>query len=422
MYLVEVPGTRYVFAFPKDYVKEVMTIYFDNSATTKVRQEVVDAMMPYLMEQFGNPSSIHAVGRASHKAIATARKQVAELLGCSPVEVYFSACGTMSNNVAILGRARFVKANDLGKHVITTQIEHPSVMGPCKLLEGEGWKTTFLPVDGQGFVDPEVLRKAITKETSIVSIMWANNEIGTVQPIAKLAEVITEEAKKHGTEIFFHSDAVQASAKILIEVGNIPGLSSISISGHKFHAPKGIGALFLRKGVNIMPITFGGGQEKALLPGTEGLANVVALGKAAELAKADFDECTSRLKSMQRFLMDELSTLDGVRLTGPLDLDHRLPGHVSITVENAEGEALVMQLDMKGICASSASACHSGVIEPSHVLSALCLPCSQTKGSVRISLGRYNTQAECEKAIAVMKSVFTQSNPSQKSLAAGASK
>jgi cysteine desulfurase len=395
-----------------------MTIYFDNSATTKVRQEVLDAMMPYLMEQFGNPSSIHSVGRASHKAVATARKQVAALLGCSPTEIYFSACGTMSNNVAILGRARFVKANDLGKHIITTQIEHPSVMGPCKLLEGEGWKVTFLPVDSQGFVEPEVLRKAITKETSIISIMWANNEIGTIQPIAELAKVITEESAKHHTEIFFHTDAVQASAKVLIELGKIPGVSALSISGHKFHAPKGIGGLFLRKGVNIMPITFGGGQEKALLPGTEGLANVVALGKAAELAKAELDECSSRLKKMQRFLMDSLSSIDGVYLTGPVDLDRRLPGHVSITVENAEGEALVMQLDMKGVCTSSASACHSGVIEPSHVLSALRLPCSQTKGSLRISLGRFNTQDECAQAVDLIKTVLT---PSKKSLT-GASK
>lgn len=396
-------------------MKDVMTIYFDNSATTKVRQEVLDAMMPYLMEQFGNPSSIHSVGRASHKAVATARKQVAELLGCSPTEVYFSACGTMSNNVAILGRARFAKANNRGQHIITTQIEHPSVMGPCKLLEGEGWKVTFLPVDGQGFVDPEVLRKAITKETSIVTIMWANNEIGTIQPIAELGKVIAEESAKHGTEIFFHSDAVQACAKVLIELSKVPAISALSISGHKFHAPKGIGGLFLRKGINIMPITFGGGQEKALLPGTEGLANIVALGKAAELAKADMDECTKRLKEMQNYLMTELGAFEGVHLTGPTDLERRLPGHVSVAVENAEGEALVMQLDMKGICTSSASACHSGVIEPSHVLSALKLPCSQTKGSLRISLGRFNSTEECMKAIEVMRSVFSASKKSMAS-------
>jgi len=397
-----------------------MTIYFDNSATTKVRQEVVDEMLPYLLEQFGNPSSIHSYGRASHKAVAKARKQVAELLGCSPVEVYFSACGTMSNNVALLGRARFVNANGHGNHIITTQIEHPSVMGPCKLLEGEGWKATFLPVDGQGFVTPEVLRKAITKDTSIISIMWANNEIGTIQPIEELAKVIAEESAKHGTEIFFHSDAVQASAKVLIELSKIKEVSAVSISGHKFHAPKGVGGLFLRKGVNLMPITFGGGQERALLPGTEGLANVVALGKAAELAKAELSECSARLKKMQQFLMDELKGLDGVHLTGPTDLNKRLPGHVSIAVENAEGEALVMQLDMKGLCASSASACHSGVIEPSHVLSALHLPCSQTKGSVRLSLGRYNTEEECDKAVQLLKSVIAPTKK-EKGLA-GASK
>lgn len=399
-----------------------MSIYFDNSATTKVRQEVVDAMMPYLMEEFGNPSSIHSVGRNSHKAISHARKQVADLLGCSPTEIYFSPCGTMSNNVAILGRARFVKANDLGKHMITTQIEHPSVMGPSQLLEAEGWKVTFLPVCGEGFVDPEVLRKAITKETSIVSVMWANNEIGTVQPIVELAKVITEEAAKYGTEIFFHTDAVQASAKCLIDLSAAKGVSALSISGHKFHAPKGIGGLFLRKGVNIMPITFGGGQEKALLPGTEGLANVVALGKAAELARLDLEDCSSRLKELAEYLMDELVKIEGVHITGTRDLNRRLPGHVSIAVENAEGEALVMQLDMKGVCTSSASACHSGVIEPSHVLSALQVPCSQKKGSLRISLGRFNTKEECDKAIEVMRTVLRPKPVAKRSLAAGASK
>ncbi len=399
-----------------------MSIYFDNSATTKVRQEVVDAMMPYLMEEFGNPSSIHSVGRNSHKAIAHARKQVADLLGCSPTEIYFSPCGTMSNNVAILGRARFVSANGLGKHLITTQIEHPSVMGPCHLLEAEGWKVTFLSVDSEGFVDPEKLRKAITKETSIISVMWANNEIGTIQPIAELAKVATEEAAKHGTEIFFHTDAVQASAKVLINLSHIPGVSALSISGHKFHAPKGIGALFLRKGVNIMPITFGGGQEKALLPGTEGLANVVALGKAAELAHSDLNECSSRLKDLAEYLMNELVKIEGVQLSGTRDLSRRLPGHVSVTIENAEGEALVMQLDMKGVCTSSASACHSGVIEPSHVLSALGLPCSRTKGSVRISLGRFNTREECDKAVEIMRSVFRPKPVSNRTLAVGASK
>ncbi|MDZ4833819.1 MAG: cysteine desulfurase family protein [Candidatus Melainabacteria bacterium] len=399
-----------------------MSIYFDNSATTKVRQEVVDAMMPYLMEEFGNPSSIHSFGRNSHKAISHARKQVADLLGCSPTEIYFSPCGTMSNNVAILGRARFVKANGLGQHLITTQIEHPSVLGPSKLLEAEGWKVTYLPVCGEGFLNPEDLRKAITKETSIISVMWANNEIGTVQPIAELGQVVMEEAAKHGTEIFFHTDAVQASAKVLIDLSSAQGVSALSISGHKFHAPKGIGGLFLRKGVNIMPITFGGGQEKALLPGTEGLANVVALGKAAELARLDLEECCSRLKELAQYLIAELSQIEGVQITGTRDLDRRLPGHVSITVENAEGEALVMQLDMKGVCASSASACHSGVIEPSHVLSALQLPCSRTKGSLRLSLGRYNTKEECDKAVEVMRAVFRPKPASKKTLTAGASK
>lgn len=390
-----------------------MSIYFDNSATTKVRQEVIEAMVPYLSDNFGNPSSIHSHGRSSHKAVATARKQVAALLGASPAEIYFSSCGTMSNNVAILGRARFIKANDLGRHIITTQIEHPSIMGPCKFLESEGFKVSFLPVDQHGFVKLDALKNALTNETGIVSVMWANNEIGTLQPIIEIGEILKEHSEKIGREIFFHSDAVQASGKVPIDVHKA-GLSALSISGHKFHAPKGVGGLFLKKGVNVMPIMFGGGQEKAILPGTEGLANIVGLGKAAELAKAEMDNCCTLLKEMQQYLIEELTKLGACQLTGAPDIERRLPGHVSIAIENAEGEALVMQLDLKGLCSSSASACHSGVIEPSHVLTALHLPCSMTRGSLRLSLGRFNTMDECKQAVTLLQSVITD----RKSLAA----
>ncbi len=394
-----------------------MKIYFDNSATTKVRQEVIDAMLPHLCDNFGNPSSIHAVGRAAHQMISKARKEVAALLNASPAEVYFSSGGTVSNNVAILGRARFVRANNLGNHVITTQIEHPSVMGPCRYLEQEGFKVTYLPVDKQGFVEIDRFKKALSEDTCIVSIMWANNEIGTVEPIAELGAIIKEASDKFGKQIFFHSDAVQAAAKVPLDVERAQ-VHALSLSGHKFHAPKGAGALYLRKGFNVMPIIFGGGQEKGLLPGTEGLANIVGLGKAAELARVELDSNIARLKEMQRFLMDELSKFGRVQMTGPTDLERRLPGHISLAIENAEGEAIVMQLDLKGVCTSSASACHTGVIEPSHVLTALNLPCSLTKGSLRISLGRFNTMDECREALKALHAVLPNNTKEKKETAA----
>ena len=385
-----------------------MAIYFDNSATTRVRPEVIDAMLPFLTEGFGNPSSLHRTGRESFKAVATARKEVAELLGCSAAEVSFSPCGTMSNNLAILGRARFVEANGGGRHLITSSIEHPSVIGPCRFLESRGWTVTTLGVDSEGFVNLDEFEKALSSETSIVSIMWANNEIGTVQPIREIGEIIERFSKKTGKEIFFHTDAVQAAGKLDLNLENT-AVSALSISGHKFHAPKGIGALFLRRGMNVMPITFGGGQEKGMIPGTEGVHNIVAIGRAAGLARETMVENMDNLRKMQTFLIERLSKLENVNLTGTSDLERRLPGHVSIAVENAEGEALVMQLDLKGICVSSASACHTGVIEPSHVLSALCVPSRMVKGSLRISLGCFNTMDECKTAIDVMEQVFASS-------------
>lgn len=382
-----------------------MSIYFDNSATTQVRKEVADAMVEFITSNYGNPSSIHEIGRNSYKAMAIARKRVAGLLNCSPTEVYFAGSGTFANNLAIQGRARFVEANDLGKHLITSKIEHPAITGPAKHLESKGWKVTFLDVDKEGFIKPEQLKEAITEETSIISIMWANNEIGTLQPIKEMACMVREICEKEDRDIFFHTDAVQACGKVKIDLKDVP-VSALSISGHKFHAPKGVGALFLRRGANVMPITFGGGQEKGLMPGTESTPNIVALGMAAELASNELESSAAKLKEMQEFMLEELDSLDAVHVTGTKDLDRRLPGHVSVAVKDCEGEALVMQLDLKGICCSSASACHKGIVEPSHVLSALNVPCSLVRGSVRISMGKFNTMEECKEAVALMKKVF----------------
>lgn len=378
-----------------------MTIYLDNSATTPVRQEVIEAMLPYLDQKWGNPSSMHAHGRQAKEALDKAREQVAALLNAQSVEeVSFSTCGTMSNNVALLGRARFAEANGHGRHLITSAIEHPSVMGPCKYLESCGWKVTFLSVDKEGFVDLADLKKEMTKDTSIVSIMWANNEIGTLQPIEDIAQLCAER------EIFFHTDAVQVPGKVAIDMTSHP-VSTLALSGHKFHAPKGVGVLYVRRLQNLMPIVFGGGQEQGLLPGTEGLANIVALGCAAELAHKELEANREFLKSTQKILVEKLSAVPGVKLTGASDLDKRLPGHVSLVLPGAQGEALVMRADLKGISVSSGSACHKGIIEPSQVLRALGLSDREALGSLRISSSKLNSIEECKKAAETLASILT---------------
>lgn len=389
----------------------IMAIYLDNSATTAVRQEVVDAMLPFLTRDFGNPSSIHSLGARSAKALDLAREQAASLLSCSPEEIYFSACGTMSNNVAIMGRARFIEANDGGRHLITSQIEHPAVLGPCKFLESRGWKVTYLPVDGEGFVNVSDLEAAITPETSIISVMWANNEIGTIEPISAIAEI----GRSKG--IFVHSDAVQAAGKDVIDVSSTP-VSSLALSGHKFYAPKGIGILYVRKGDNVMPTVFGGGQEQGLIPGTEGIANIVAIGKSAELALTELQSTIAHLKEMQTIVWNSLKTLENVRLTGPADMARRIPGHISVAVRDGQGEAMVMKADLEGICVSSGSACHKGIIEPSNVLRAIRLGEREIMGSVRISAGRFNTKEECSKAAGTLASIFGSAVPASEKVGA----
>lgn len=368
-----------------------MAIYLDNSATTPVRREVIDEMLPYLESDFGNPSSIHSHGVKAAAGVKLARERVAALLNCTPQEVYFSPCGTYANNVSILGRARFVEANDGGRHLITTAIEHPSVIGPSQHLESKGWRVTYLPVDKEGIIDLEQLKKNIADDTSIISVMWANNEIGSLQPVERIAELAAERG------IFLHTDAVQVPGKLPIDVAR-NSVSALSLSGHKFYAPKGIGILYLKGGENVMPTAFGGGQEMGILPGTESVPNIVAIGKAAELAGIEVEKTERKLREMQRILLEKLAPIEGLRITGPADLDKRLPGHVSIAISGAEGESLVMKCDLKGVSVSSGSACHKGIIEPSSVLRALRLPDHEARGSLRISAGRFNTQEECEKA------------------------
>lgn len=377
-----------------------MPIYLDNSATTQVRAEVLEAMMPFLTENWGNPSSIHSAGRKSAKAVKKAREQVAALLNCLPEEIYFTSGGTMSNNIALLGRARFAEANGQGRHLITTAVEHPAVLGPAQFLESNGWKVTYLPVDKKGQISASDFERALTSQTSIVSVMWANNEIGTLQPVTEIANIISER------EIFLHTDAIQVAGKIPIDLSNL-NVSSLSLSGHKFYAPKGCGIIFLRRLANVMPIVFGGGQEMGVMPGTESLANIVAVGAAAELAAKEVAENFQQLRRGQKIISEQLQQCDKLLITGPEKLDERLPGHLSYCVPGIEGEALVLRSDLKGVQISSGSACHKGIIEASQVLKAIGLTKEQAMGSVRLSIGRFNSEEECKQAGQILSDVFT---------------
>jgi cysteine desulfurase len=381
---------------------QTMSIYLDNSATTKVRSEVVEAMLPYFAETYGNASSLHTAGQAAKHALDKARQQVAQLLNCLPEEIWFSSGGTNSNNTAILGKARSIKANAGGRHLITTSIEHPSLFGPAQYLESQGWQVTYLPVNREGFVSVDTFLNAIRPDTSMASIHWANNEIGTVQPINTLAEIAQERS------IYFHTDAVQMPGKLPLDLQQVP-VSTLSLSGHKFYAPKGIGVLFIRSGVRLMPIQFGG-QEKGLLPGTEAIPNIVAIGKAAELAHQEIEETTGYLRSMQSLLLDKLALLETIKLTGPKDLARRLPGHISLVATGSKGEALVLRADLQGLCLSSGSACQGCVIEPSRVLTALGLSDVEAGNSLRISIGKYNTLNECEKAGEILSKILAPIN------------
>ena len=371
-------------------------IYLDNSATTGVRDEVREAMLPWLsFDGGGNPSSVHKPGRDARRAIDKARQQVSRLINCTPEEVYFTPCATYSNNVGIIGRARFAEANGHGKHLITSAIEHPSCLGPAKYLEANGWDVTFLPVDGEGLVSTEHFERAIRKDTSIISLMWANNEIGSLFPVTGIGEV----AKARG--IYFHTDAVQVPGKMRIDVHAL-NADTLSLSGHKFYAPKGIGILYKRANVQVQPIVWGGGQESSLFPGTEPVANIVGIGMAAQLAHEELAVVQPQLTEMQRYLLESFASLEGVRITGPRDIGRRLPGHVSMVVSGIQGEAAVVQADLKGLCISAASACHKGIMSPSHVVSALGIDSDLAMGSLRISAGRFNDVSQCKQAVELL--------------------
>ena len=362
------------------------SIYFDNAATTPVRKEVLDAMLPYFTEEFGNPSSIYTLGRNSKKAIDNARKIIAERINASADEIFFTSGGSESDNWAIRGVA-FANRNK-GNHIITSAIEHHAVLHTCEYLEKNGFEVTYLPVDNKGMISIDDLKKAIRKETILITIMAANNEIGTIEPIKKIGAV----AKENG--ILFHTDAVQAAGHVKLDVNDM-NIDLMSVSGHKIGAQKGTGFLYIRKGVRIENIIFGGGQEKSKRAGTENVPAIVGLGKAFEIACLNMEEENKRLEHLRDKLINGiLDTIPYSHLNG--HKTQRLSGNCNISFDFIEGESILMLLDMKGICASSGSACTSGSLDPSHVLLATGLRHEQAHGSVRFSLGHINTEEEVD--------------------------
>ena len=361
-------------------------IYMDNAATTSTRPEVLEAMLPFFTQTFGNPSSIHGVGREARKAVEAARKQVADAIGAEAREIYFTAGGSESDNWAIrLGCEAMQKK---GKHIITSAIEHHAVLHTCQAMEQEGYRVTYLPVDEHGQVSVADVEAAICEDTVLITIMMANNEIGTLQPIKEIAQI----AKSKG--VLFHTDAVQAIGAIPVDVKEL-GVDMLSMSGHKFHGPKGIGALYVRKGIKMSNLIHGGAQERGFRAGTENLPAIVGIGKAIELAVAELPTYAEKMTKLRDRLIDGLTErIPEIRLNG--HRTQRLPANVNISIRYLEGESILMRLDLTGIEASSGSACTSGSLDPSHVLLAIGLPHEIAHGSLRLSLGMENTEEEVE--------------------------
>ncbi|MGI6574572.1 MAG: cysteine desulfurase NifS [bacterium] len=368
------------------------TIYLDHSATTPVDPRVLEAMLPFLQEQWGNPSSVYSMAREAKKAVEDAREQVALLIGAEPSEIVFTSGGTESDNIVLRGIARANQKK--GKHIITSAIEHHAILHTVEDLGKAGFEVTYLPVDKYGMVSVADLEQAIRPDTILISIMYANNEIGTIQPIKELGRI----AKERG--IIFHTDAVQAVGYLDIDVMQ-EHIDLLSLSGHKIYGPKGIGALFIRKGVKMAPLMTGGGQERKWRPGTENVPGIVGLGKAAQLAREEREKRNNHLRKLRDQLIDGVvAKIDHVRVNG--HLEQRLPGNAHFAFEFIEGESLLLNLDREGIAGSSGSACSSGSLEPSHVLLAIGMPHEIAHGSLRLTLGKDNTEAEIKRVIEVL--------------------
>ena len=368
-------------------------IYADNAATTKVAPEVLEAMLPYFSEVYGNPSSIYAEGREAKKAVENAREQVARAIGAAPREIYFTGSGSEADNWAIRSAAKSVKAK--GNHIITTAVEHHAVLHTCQALEKEGFEVTYLPVDEYGMVSPEAVRDAVKDTTILITIMFANNEIGTIMPIREIGRIAREAG------VLFHTDAVQAIGMIPIDVTDL-GIDMLSLTGHKFHGPKGSGALYVRKGVKLAPFITGGAQERGRRAGTENVPGIVGLCRALEPATADIPQKAAYQTELRdAYIKKILDTVPYARLNG--HPAQRLPGNANISFSFIEGEGLLLFLDMKGISASSGSACTSGSLDPSHVLLAIGLKHEEAHGSLRTSFDLDNTMEDVERIAEAVK-------------------
>jgi len=371
------------------------TIYLDNNATTQVAPEVMEAMLPYFHELYGNPSSMHSFGGQVAKTIREARERVAALIGADPEEIIFTSCGTESDNTAILSALSVYPEK---RHIVTSRVEHPAVKVLCEYLKERGCIVTELPVDSEGRIDMELYERSLSKDTAIVSLMWANNETGVIFPVEKAAQIARDKG------ILFHTDAVQAVGKIPINMRK-NSIDMLSLSGHKLHAPKGVGVLYVRKGTRFSPFIIGGHQEKGRRGGTENTASIIALGKACELAAHNMDEENTRVKYLRDKLENGLlKSIPNCKVNG--DRINRLPNTTNISFEFIEGEGILLLMDQFNICASSGSACTSGSLQPSHVLRAMGVPFTMAHGSVRFSLSVYNTEEEIDFVIAKLPPII----------------
>lgn len=367
-------------------------IYMDNNATTPVRPEVLEAMLPFYREAFGNPSSVHWAGRAVSAAVEKARAQVAELINCSPAEIVFTSCGSEGDNMALKGTVDALR--EKGNHIITTAVEHPAVLGTCQFLEKLGCEITYLPVNEHGMLDLEKLEAAITDKTILISVMWGNNETGTIFPIAEIGAI----ARKY--KVRLHTDAVQAVGKVPVDVQKA-NVDLLVLSGHKIGAPKGVGALYIRKGTRMTPLLHGGHQERNRRAGTHNVAGIVGLGVACEIAGKRLGEDPARIASLRDRLQEGiLKVIPDVRVNGHPEL--RLPNTLNVSFAYIEGESLLLNLDMKGVAASSGSACTSGSLEPSHVMGAMGVEVALAHSSTRFSLGHDNTQEDVDYLLEIL--------------------
>ncbi len=372
-------------------------VYLDHNATTPVHPEVLEAMLPYYRENFGNASSIHSFGREAKVALDESREKVARFLNADPLEIYFTSGGTESDNLAIKGVA-WANRNK-GKHIITSKIEHHAVLESCKFLEREGFEVTYLPVDRYGMVDPEELEKNLREDTILVTMMYANNETGAIEPIEELSKIVKEKG------VYFHTDAVQAGGKIKIDVNKL-GVDLLSLSAHKFYGPKGVGVIYIRRGVRLTPLAHGGHHEKARRAGTENIPGIVGLAKALEIAYGDMEKEEERLKSLTTSFFKKVSEkIPDVFLNGPPQ--KRIPNTVNLSFKGVEGESIILNLDLKGIAVASGSACTSGSLEPSHVLSAMGVAPDLAQSSLRFSFGRSNTMEDVDYVVEALPEIVS---------------